>query len=100
MNAEAAGLVLEIAKTKQVFETLFHRLDRAVHHRRRRPEPGAVRLTHHGEPFVRGGFVVAIQNLADAIDEDFRPAAWNVSSLAATSRAITWGTGSRDNREM
>ena len=38
-RGEAAGLVLQLAQPEQVLEPLLDRLDRAVHHRRRRAQP-------------------------------------------------------------
>ena len=33
--------------------------------------PGAVRVTHDVQPFVRGGLAVTVQNPANAVDENF-----------------------------
>ena len=52
-------------------------LDRAVHHRRRRAQAGAVRVAHHVEPLVGRRLAVAVQQLAHAIDEDLGAAAGN-----------------------
>ena len=76
-RGEAAGLVLQRAQPQQVLEALLVRLDGAVHHRRRRAQPGAVRVAHHVEPFVGGRLAVAVQQLAHAIDEDLGAAARN-----------------------
>ena len=76
-RGEAAGLVLQIAQPEQVLEPLLHRLDRAVHHRRRRAQAGAMRVAHDVEPLVGRRLVVAVEDLADAIDEDLGAAARN-----------------------
>ena len=76
-RGEAAGLVLQRAQPQQVLEPLFVGLDRAVHHRRGRAQAGAVRVAHDVEPFVGGRLAVAVQQLADAIDEDLGAAAGN-----------------------
>ena len=88
-RGEAAGLVLQLAEPEQVLEPLLHGLDRAVHHRRRRAQAGAVRVAHHVEPLVGRRLAVAVQDLADAIDEDLGAAAGMLSSPAAISRSIT-----------
>ena len=44
---EPAGLVLQLAQPEQVLEPLLERLDRAVHHRRRRAQAGVMRVAHH-----------------------------------------------------
>ena len=73
-RGEAAGLVLERAQPQQVLEPLLVGLDRPVHHRRGGSQSGAVRVPHHVEPLVGGRLAVAVQQLADAIDEDFSAA--------------------------
>ena len=65
------------SQPEQVLEPLVDRLDRAVHHRRRRPQSGAVRVPHHVEPLVGGRLVVAVQFPANAIDENLGAAARN-----------------------
>src|SRR5688500_19577650 len=76
-RGEAAGLILELAQSEHVLDALLLRLHRAVHHRRRRAEAGTVRLAHDAEPFVGRGLAVAVQQSADAIDEDLGPTAGN-----------------------
>ena len=76
-RGEAARLVLQLAQPEQVLEPLLDRLDGAVHHRRRRAQPGAVRVAHHVEPLVGGRLAVAVEQLAHAIDEDLGAAAGN-----------------------
>ena len=76
-RGEAAGLVLQIAQPHHVLDALLVRLHRPVHHRRRRAQAGAVRLAHDVEPFVGRRLAVAVQQLADAIDEDLGAAAGN-----------------------
>ena len=60
-----------------VLDALLDGLDVPVHHRRRRPQPLEVRLAHHVEPLVGGRLAVAVEQLADAIDEDLGAAAGN-----------------------
>ena len=76
-RGEAAGLVLQRAQPQQVLEPLLVGLDRPVHHRRRRAQPGAVRVAHHVEPLVGRRLAVAVQQLAHAVDEDLGAAAGN-----------------------
>ena len=76
-RGEAAGLVLQRAQPQQVLEALLVGLDRPVHHRRRRPQAGAMRVPHDVEPFVGRRLAVAVQPLADAVDENFGAAAGN-----------------------
>ena len=52
-------------------------LDRAVHHRRRRAQPGVMRLPHDVDPLVRRRLAVAVQQLAHAIDQNLRATARN-----------------------
>ena len=74
---EPARLVLQIAQPEHVLQPLLERLDRAVHHRRRRPQPGAVGVAHDVEPLVGGGLAVAVEQLAHAVDQDLGAAAGN-----------------------
>jgi len=76
-SRKATHLVLELSQPEQVFQSLLHRLDRAVHHRRCRTKAGTMRVPHHIKPFIRRGFVVAIEKLAHAIDKNLRAAAWH-----------------------
>jgi hypothetical protein len=72
---EPPGLVLHVTQAEQVLQPFVRRFHRSVHHRRRRPQPGAVCVSHDVEPFVRARLAVAVQDLADAIDEDLGAAA-------------------------
>ena len=98
---EAARLVLKVAQPEQVLEPLLHRLDRAVHHRRRRAQPGAMRVPHDVEPLVGGRLVVAVE---DAGGRDRRESPRRRRECCRdrprSSRSITSGTGSCDSREM
>ena len=67
---ESAGDVLHLPQPEQVLEPLFGGFHRPVHHRRRRPQAHLVRVAHHAEPFVGRRLVVAVQQLAHAIDEN------------------------------
>ena len=66
-----------VAQPQQVLDPLFVGLHRAVHHRRRRAQAGAVRLAHDVEPFVGGRLAVAVEQLAHAVDENLGAAAGN-----------------------
>ena len=74
-RGEAAGLVLQRAQPQQMLEALLVGLDRPVHHRRGRAQAGAMRVAHDVEPLVGRRLAVAVQQLADAIDEDLGAAA-------------------------
>ena len=76
-RGEAAGLVLQLAQPQQMLEALFVGLDRPVHHRRRRAQAGAMGVAHDVEPFVGRRLAVAVQQPADAVDEDLGAAAGN-----------------------
>ena len=76
-RGEAAGLVLQIAQPHHVLDALLVRLHRPVHHRRRRAQAGTMRLAHDAEPLVGRRLAVAVQQLADAVDEDLGAAAGN-----------------------
>jgi hypothetical protein len=59
-----------------------------------------MRLAHDVQPLVRRRLAVAVEQLADAIDEDLGAAAGMLSRPAATSRSITVGTAIWFSREM
>ena len=46
-----------------------------------------MRVAHHVEPFVGGGLAVAMQQMANAIDEDLGAAPWNAVE-AGSDQAI------------
>ena len=76
MNAvKPVRLVLQGAQPHHVLDALLRRLHAAVHHRRRGAQPLQVHLAHDAEPLVRGGLAVAVEQLADAVDEDLGAAA-------------------------
>ena len=75
VNPPPRTLVLQLAQAEQVLEPLLDGLDGAVHHRRRRAQPGAMRVAHHVEPFVRGRLAVAVEQLPHPIDQDLGAAA-------------------------
>ena len=64
-----------VAQPHHVLDALFVGLHRAVHHRRRRAQAGAVRVAHDVEPLVGGRLAVAVQQLAHAVDENLGAAA-------------------------
>src|SRR5688572_5906191 len=73
-GAEAARLVLELPDPAHVLHALLERLDVAVHHRRRGGDAEAVSLAHDAEPIRRLG-LLRRDDVADAVDEDFRASA-------------------------
>ena len=89
-GGEAAGFVLQIAQTQQVLDAFFVGLDRAVHHRRGGAQSRPVRVAHHVEPFVGGRLAEAVQQRADAIDQDLGAAARNAVE-AGRNQAIDHG---------
>ena len=76
-RGEAAGLVLQRPQAQQMLETFFVGLDRAVHHRRGRAQPGAVRVAHDVEPLIGGRLAVAVQQAPHAVDQNLGAAAGN-----------------------
>ena len=100
-RGEPAGLVLQLAQPHQVLDALVQCLDRPIHHRRGRAQPAMVRVAHHVQPFIGSGFAVAVQEPANAIDEDLRSPAGNAVEAGGNqpiddfghSRAATGATG-------
>ena len=72
---EATGFVLQRAQPQHVLDPLFVGFHRPVHHRRGGAQPSPVRVAHDVEPLVSRRLAVAVQQLADAVDQDFGAAA-------------------------